>query len=192
MHWKLQHRVQGLFRGQDQQPRKFELLSWGRNARTGPELLTRFLDSCKKVLGSKRAIETTRWGQSMQTLFSHNAGCNFRSAKFLLVLQSSTWFKWWYMILCSHRSTLYVRQSTVCKCVRIWERKRQSDDRAGIKDIHLEPTSSEEHSWLSLHSSEDCILVAPYPPTLPYPLSCLPFSYSLLFLLFLFQPPQPS
>lgn len=59
----------------------------------------------------------------------------------------------------------YVRQSTVYKWVDIWEKGRQSDDCAGIKEIHLGPTSSEEHSWLSLHSSEDCILTAPYPPT---------------------------
>lgn len=62
-------------------------------------------------------------------------------------------------------TVLYVRQSTVHTCVDIWEKGRQSDDCAGIKEIHLGPSSSEEHLWLSLHCSEDCILLAPCPPT---------------------------
>lgn len=84
-----------------------------------------------------------------------------------------------------HAIALIALYCTVCKtkhCVYIWERGRQSDDGAGIKEIHLGPTSSEEHSWLSLYSSEEYILSAP--------LSCLPFSDSLLSPLFLFQPPQ--
>lgn len=40
---------------------------------------------------------------------------------------------------------------------------------AEIKELYLGPTSSEEHLWLSLHSSENCILLAPYPPTNIHP-----------------------